>query len=390
VTEFSRDSALQAMARGSVRSLDKIADDLLAAGPSVERLTYALCEFITRRPLMRFMGVVHPDTAIRQFAKRVSGDVDAGFIRDLITKPTTHTHFRFKILGLYEDDYGDIRAVFDYLAAQRGLDGVAYFDKLVRSVARIAGRTDWYDDPRTMFDGSFFEQLRTLKAKGVHFKELSGLTHTYLDRYEWAFAEPASRRNGFADIAEEAYDVGYDLGGGFATQYLASRFKHDLICLDLFDPRTRAPHEHQHVRKQYANIGLEHDPDGTPFVPFDVYRNDYPLDFTRYLITSFGFLGSTPGDIAGGRQSNSEPFSFSTIYAAASGICRLIAAGKEVTLAVYGRPSSTRFANLCYSLWFKNGACTKVRSVTNDCYLEFWILDELLQQEPRFGWVTRG
>lgn len=378
------------MARGNVRPLDKITDDLLHVRDSVERLTYVLCEFITRRPLMRYMGVVHPDSAIKRFAKRVSGEMDAGFIRDLLTKPTTHTGFRFKIICLYEDDYGDIRDVFEYLAAQRGLDGVAYFDKLVRSVAQIAGRSDWFDDPRTMFDGSFLERLRSLKTEGVRFKELSGLTHTVLGHYEWAFAEPMSRRNGFADIAEETYDVAYDLGGGFATQYLASRFKQKLTCLDLFDPRTRAPHEHQLVGRQYASVGLEHDPEATPFVQFDVYKNDYPLDFARYLITSFGFLGSTPGDVASGRQSNSEPFSFSTIYAATSGICRLIAAGKEVTLAVYGRPSSTRFANLCYSLWFKDGACTKVRSVTNDCYLEFWILDELLQREPRFGCVARG
>src|SRR5262249_8221305 len=150
------------------------------------------------------------------------------------------------------------------------------------------------------------------------------------------------------------------------------------------------PQELDYVREQYASVGLEYDPQATPFVRFDVYKDDYPLDFARYLITSFGFLGSTPGDIANGRQSNSDPMSFSTIYAAASGICRLVAAGKEVALAVYGRPSATRFANFCFSLWFKDGACTKVRSVTNDCYLEYWILDELLQRKPRYGSVTRG
>src|SRR5262249_32237824 len=189
-TDYSRGSALEAMVLGSVRPLEKIADDLLHAGDSVERLTYMLCEFITRRPLMRYMGVIHPESAIKRFADRVNATIDAGFLRDLMTKPTTHNGFRFKVLCLYEEDYGDIRELLQSLAGQKGHDGIAYFDKLVRSVARIANRPEWFLEPRTMFDGSFFEQLRSLKAQGVPLKEIAGLTHTVLGLTEWAFAEP--------------------------------------------------------------------------------------------------------------------------------------------------------------------------------------------------------
>jgi hypothetical protein len=389
--DYSRERALEMMSRGSIRPLDRIIDDLVQPFDSLERLTFALCEFITRRPLLRFTGFAHKDSAIHRLAQRVAGEIDAGFIRELVSKPVKHTSFRFKVICLYEEDYGDTREVFEFLAAQRGLDGVAYLDKLVRSVARIAGRPEWVSDPKTMFDGSFLAQLKTLQAEGVRFKELSGLTHTALKLYEWAFTEPVCRRNGFAEIAGERYDIGYDLGGGFTTQYLADRYQQPLICLDLFDPKTRAPHERKLVKKQYADVGLEFDAERIPFQEFDVYKHDYPLDHERYLITSFGFLGSTPGDLVGGRQAKTEPFSFSTIYAATTGICRLIEARKRVTLSVYGRPSATRFANLCYSLWFEDRTCTKVRSVTNDCYMEFWILDQLLEdKDDRFGAVTRG
>jgi len=226
-----------------------------------------------------------------------------------------------------------------------------------------------------MYDGSFLRAVKAYLADGHLLKEIGGLTWTLLDVYEWTFQEPALTQTGFADIQQSTYDVCYDLGGGFTTQYLAVRLKQPLVCLDLFDPATRGPHEHEFVRRQYEKFGLVFDKQACPFQQFNVYTDHYPEEHGKYLIASFGFLGSTPGDVAGGRGAGSFP-SFATIYAAIHGIARLVDAGKDVTLAVYGRPSATRYSNICWTLRFAGRRLVAGRTMTADFYVDKFVYKE--------------
>ncbi len=379
MTDYSRDQAIKSAHHGSLRTNAAIVADLARAG-SLDEVAFGLTEFITRRPLVHFRAVAHPDSFVAQLHGESRNKMDAGFIHDLIAKATRPNSFRFRVIALLEDDYGDARATFRFLADQRGLDGVAYFDKLVTSVAALEARIDWFADPRTLFDGSFRAAIDKLLARGVRLKELSGLTNTVIGRiYEWAFQPPAVTLNGFADVIGAPYDVAYDLGGGFTTPYLAARFRQPLVCLDLFDPRTRNLEEHAVVAAEYRSVGLTFDPGGCPFQYFDVYESDYPTDHARYLITSFGFIGSTPGDVTGGRETPDEPSSFATIYAAARGIAKLVVAGKDVTLCVFGRPSSARFANVCYTLHFVAGKLATTRAITANCQVDAWLPKDLKQ-----------
>lgn len=124
------------------------------------------------------------------------------------------------------------------------------------------------------------------------------------------------------------------------------------------------------MRGEYDKLGLPMTE--CPFQQFDVYTDAYPLDRARYLITSFGFLGSTPGDVSNGRGSDPFP-SFSTLYAAIRGIAVLIDAGKDVTLAVYGRPSATRYSNICWTLRFANRRMVSGKTMTADFYVDKYL-----------------
>lgn len=354
------------MWEGSVRPLATIAADLARPDHDLESLTTAVCEFVTRRPLWRAKGFVHERSAISQFLRSNAENGRAGFVQDLITRPIRKGSFPHQILELYEADHGDIRATFDLITAQPD-SIVCYFDKFVASVGRIAQRPDWRESPRTMFDGSFQTAVRELLASGHRLDELSGLTNTRLEFYTWAFEGIAAAANGFELVAKSKYDVAYDLGGGFTTPYLAAKFKQPLACLDLFDPRERAPHEHVVVKRQYDKAGIAFDLESVPFVAFDIFADAYPSDFDTYLITSFGFLGSTPSQVTNDPRATAD-YPYKTNLVAIEGICRLIMNAKDVTLCVFARPTRARYANICYTLRFQERRCVLVRSLMQSCY----------------------
>lgn len=358
--------AFRVMWEGSVRPFSAIANDLARPDHDLDSLTAVLCEFVTRRPLWRARGTVHERSAISQFLRR-HAERGTSFVQDMITRPVKKGSFSHQILELFEADHGDIRATFELLARQPE-SFVCYFDKFVASVGRIAKRPEWRETPRTMFDGSFQSAVKDLLASGHKLDELSGLTNTRLDLYAWAFEGAAAAANGFELVANSRYDVAYDLGGGFTTQYLAAKFKQPLACLDLFDPKERAPHEHAVVKRQYEKEGLAFDVESVPFIVFDIFADAYPPDYETYLITSFGFLGSTPSQLTRHASSSTSDYPYKTNLHAIEGICRLITSDKDVTLCVFSRPTRTRYANICYTLRFRQRRCVLVRSLTETCH----------------------
>jgi hypothetical protein len=367
----ARTRTLALMKKGSVRPIRRVMADL-ATPADLETTIERLAEFITHRPLWRLRGALHQDSVLLRIKNKYAATNDSGFLNDLTVKPVVPGTLRYHVLLLLQDEYGDSVELFEFLASQTGMNGVAYFDKLVNAMARIANRPDWIDDPKTMFDGSFLAAVQAHIAAGNLLKEISGLTWTLLEVYEWAFQEPDLSRSGFGDVQRERYDVCYDLGGGFTTQYCALRFGQPLICLDLFDPSTRSAHEAKPAAKQYEKLGIKFDTAACPFQEFNVYTDRYPQNFSKYLITSFGFLGSTPGDVIGGRDED-EPASFATLHAAIHGISELIVAGKHVTLAVYGRPSATRYSNICWTLVFDQGRLVGGKTMTADFYVDKYL-----------------
>ncbi|HEY1817069.1 MAG TPA: hypothetical protein VGG74_32200 [Kofleriaceae bacterium] len=370
----ARTQTIALMRKGSVRPIRRVLAEL-AQPNELDVLVDRIAEFITHRPLWRLRGALHQDSVLLRIKEKFASTSDSGFLNDLAVKPVVPGTLRYHVMLLLQEEYGDSVDVFEFLAGQTGMNGVAYYDKLVNAMARIAERPDWIDDPKTMFDGSFLRAVKDYLAAGYLLKEIGGLTWTILDVYEWAFQEPDLTRSGFGDVQRGRYDVCYDLGGGFTTQYLAIRFGQPLICLDLFDPATRSDHEREPVARQYKKLGLAFDTKACPFQAFDVYTDRYPLDRDKYLITSFGFLGSTPGDVSGGRGDDAFP-SFSTLYAAMRGIGELIVAGKDVTLAVYGRPSATRFSNICWTLHFDRGRLVTGNTMTADFYVDKFMYKE--------------
>lgn len=357
---------LRLMAEGSLRTNAEIIADLNRAHLSIEALIQLLCEFVTRRPLWRMMGVVSANSAIQRFLDGSAPEARTGFVRDLVIRP--NSAFHMQVIELFEADFGDIREAFRYLADQRHSYGVCYFDKFVASVARIANRIDWLADPRTMFDGSFLQKVKELQLSGTRLEELSGLTNTRLAAYEWAFADSAARANGFADVRTGQFDACIDLGGGFTTKYLATRFAQPLECFDLHDPALRASHERGFVLEQHRAYGLDDPFTGVVFRPFNVLTDEFSARAQSYLITSFGFMGSTPGviDADGIPAPQAQPFltNFYSIYR----VCQLIDLGKHVTLCVFARPTKVRFANICYTLRFEARRCVSARSLYQNFY----------------------
>lgn len=364
--ELSRSQAIDMMFSGSLRDNDDILGDLSSRAHSVEQMTYWLCEFVTRRPLLVWSPQINRNSRFIKFKNKYGSSIHAGFLKHILSMALTRDTFCYKILVLFEQDYGNILETFTYMADLRGMNGVAYFPKLVRHLSRMAQRPEWLTRPETMFDGSFLKQLQLFVDSGESVKEISGLTNTILDYYEWAFSNEYKDLCGFGPVKQSQYDICYDLGGGLTTPYLSERFDKNFICLDIIAPNQRPPQEIQKAQKLYNDLHLSFNVESVPFKKFDVHEDRYSRDYQKYLIVSFGFLGSMPGNVT----NDLFPASFQTIYSAVHGISELILAGKDLTLCVYGRPSGEKFMNVCYTFRFKNARFSSVKAITHDCYYD--------------------
>ncbi|MBY0315772.1 MAG: hypothetical protein K2Q26_09650 [Bdellovibrionales bacterium] len=361
---IKKEDTFQLMEQGSTRPLKAIVSDLKTKGLTHLDLCHYIAEFITRRPLITQVYRLNRQSKILQFKKEYGPMSDTSILTDLVNTAENENTFAYKLISLFEQEYGDIRDVFIFIIMQRNENRIGYFKKLVESMSLRFDRPEWLDKPKTMFDGSFLAALQQLKAQGIPLQEVGGRTNTLLKLYDWCFDDEFKADTGFGEVIESKYDVCYDLGGGFTTPYLNERFKKNFICLDIYDPRT-FEQDHQYLEKIYRESDMEYKPNEISFEYFDVFKNDYPLHFEKYLIASFGFLSSTIANLtpdAGG------PKVFSTTYAAIEGISRLILAGKELTLCSYSRPSYAKFSSRCFTLKFKEERLVMAKSMTQDCH----------------------
>lgn len=352
------------MEMGSTRPLPAIIADLKRENKSHVELCYYLSEFVTRRPLVTHVTRLNRQSKMFKFKKEYGPQSDTSIFSDLINSAENPGTLGFQLIDLFEQDYGDIREVFIFMVLQRGEHRIGYVSKLIQSMSLRCDRPDWLEDPRTLFDGSFLAALKKLKDEGVPLPEVGGRTNTVLKLYDWCFSDEFKSATGFDEVMESNYDVCYDLGGGFTTPYLSKKFKKNLICLDIFDPR-KFEQDSLYLKKIYKKSEMDYDPNTIPFQYFDVFKDRYPLDAQKYLIVTFGFLSSTIANLS---EEAEGPRVFSTTYAAVEGLAELILAGKELTLCSYSRPSYAKFLSRCFMVKFENKVLAKAKCMTQDCH----------------------
>lgn len=352
------------MKTGHCRPLSFCLEDMTQA-TSEEAMTHFLCLFVTRRPVFKVSARPHPQSHIRSFMKANKTRIKNALFMDLIEKSFSDHAFCTRVLMLLEENYGDSQDVFDFLLSLQGDQQVSHFQKFVRSMGERCGRPDWSVLPRTLFDGSFLRELRRLAEQKFPFYEIGGRTNTSLETYRWCFEPGAIEKTGFESVRRSTYDLCFDLGGGYATPFLASRFQKPLVCLDICDPNQLISLDPE-SQTEYRRHGLELGSEPIPFIYFDVFKSKIPTNADTYLITSFGFLGSTisePSQKSFGEKSFAP---YRATLASARLLSQLIFQGKKIDLCVYARPSKAYYSNICYTLRFRESKLVSAQGFYTD------------------------
>jgi hypothetical protein len=238
-------------------------------------------------------------------------------------------------------------------------------DELIRLEQRLNDPAAWAPYLRELFARDRIEAwLRDLPNP---LKFYSSFTNTVIGKYDWI---TRARKSGMQQVPEA--DAYYDLGGGHATPYISRLLGRPFVCVDLSNPFLPADTD-LIIRKQDRSSALG---DGvvpmteaeqaayvaelarTPWQRFDVFTDRFDASHDRYLITSFGFVTSTPRDFDAAvprsvRGSRLEPLTIS--YHAVLRVLELVRLGKTVDLFTYQRATSTRPAMLTCRLRFVGG-----------------------------------
>jgi hypothetical protein len=307
---------------------------------------------------------------------------EAHIRRTWLSGPHWLCHAVLYMLYLYNRDYGATRASLTRLFAMdqphpyprallgyllRDLLGVGR-DELIRLEQRLNDPAAWAPYlcelfARDRIDGWLRGLVRPVKFYSTN-------TNTVIGKYDWI---TRSQKSGMTEPPEA--DVYYDLGGGHATPDISRLLGRPFVCVDLTSPFLPADTDLIIRRSQWpSELG-----DGvvpmteaeqaayvaelarTPWQRFDVFTDRFDPSFDRYLITSFGFVTSTPRDYSAAvprsvRGSQLEPLTIS--YYAVLRVIQLVQLGKTVDLFTYQRATSRRPALLTCRLRFANGRLT--------------------------------
>ena len=303
------------------------------------------CEKVTRQLVL--LGLRKPivvrqvkllDTAWSQYMKK-NLQLDKSNTMSNTVRLIDKSPINRWVISLYEQNWGQTRPLVQWLTDQTGDNKCPYIHTLLRTVYKAENNNNdinSIDDLKTFLNNP--DIITIVNNYGLNvggLKRIAGETTTNCTLYDWLLNE--------TDINDEevimhdviqAADVGYDLGGGYATPYMSLLFKKPMICADISDPSSAVvdpimikPPEDMSVTS-YLDLLQQQ-----PWLEFDVMESHFPLDKDKYFITSFGFATSTVAP-----DSDSLTW-FDITYNSIKTIIEVAAAGKDLYFILYGRPT---------------------------------------------------
>ena len=253
------------------------------------------------------------------------------------------------VVELYEENYLGVR---DFVHRVNGLSGynkVPYLHILLKSLAKQVTpnqKLNTKNNLKILFDSQDLNTQLDSWIASNEVKKYSGETVTSPGIYSWLTTDFPLDTKSIADA-----EIAYDLGGGFATPAMSILFNKPMVCLDINSPSNNANVVINTVKgltvQEYRDLLSQQ-----AYINFNVFTDEFPLEYNSYFITSFGFANSTVSTpenetIAGSSWVN-------TTYNCMKRLANLIAAGKEVYFLLYGRPTNRVHRNKVIAMKFKN------------------------------------
>jgi len=253
------------------------------------------------------------------------------------------------IIELYEENYPGVKDFVHRVNSLSGYNKVPYLYILLKSLAKVILRNKKVNSKKELkllFDSTELTPQVDSWINANELKKYSGETVTSPNIYSWLTKDFPLDTKSIADA-----DIAYDLGGGFATPALSILFNKPMVCLDVNPPSNNA----NVIINTIKSLTLEEYRDllaQQAFINFNIFTDEFPLNYNSYFITSFGFATSTVSSsenetIAGSSWIN-------TTYNCMKRLANLIAANKEVYFILYGRPTNRVHRNKVIAMKFKN------------------------------------
>jgi hypothetical protein len=252
-------------------------------------------------------------------------------------------------LELYEEGSLNVRNFVHRVNALSGYNKVPYLHILLKSLNKKINSTKKLktkQDVKNLFDNpELVPQLETWIAAD-EVKRYSGETVTNPNIYSWVVKQfPLDTQ------AIQSAEIGYDLGGGFATPGISILFNKPMVSLDVIDPSNNSDVilsvPELTTLAEYRDLLAQQ-----PYIRFDVFADDFPDNYNSYFITSFGFATSTVSYT--GNETVAGAAWVNTTYNSMKRLANLIAKNKDVYFLLYGRPTNRIHRNKVIAMRFNN------------------------------------
>jgi hypothetical protein len=291
----------------------------------------------------------------------------------------------FYTLFLYNVRYRGSHAVLEHLLTGEGAAppylrlvmlnilrqsvGLSHDDLHRLSLAPFAELSPWVN--RVFHDDAVFAWFAR-KKKSIRF--YGGVTNTALGLYDELLASPEVG----AEHLDRKAELRFDLGGGFNTSEIERLLGCTFVSADLMSPRLRDQDEElilldrpdlnkpAVVADEATRARFLARQDEVEHLPFDVFKDSFPLHARSYSIVSAGFMTSNLRPTAAeSREIKAARLgTLSTSVHAILRVMELVAAGKSVDLLTIQRASSRVFAYKTCLLQWREGKL--VRLLTTD------------------------
>ena len=255
-----------------------------------------------------------------------------------------------RLIELYERNFGETRNYVHYLAMQTREHKVPYLHVFTKNLMKWLGTKT---PENLLARDDVIDVIENMKREGRKLKAMGGGTNTICPAYDWILDE--------CEIDHEAIrsaEVGYDLGGGFATPHISRLFGKTMTSLDL-----NPPHDAEDIAvsiKPPKGVSLEEYHGRLKrqkWRKFNVCHDSLCSDYDSYFITSFGFATSTVGALGLAENDDSWKREFRnkslfTTHCCMKALAELIARGKDVYFFLYGRPTTEIYKNKIIAMRF--------------------------------------
>lgn len=317
----------------------------------LDSLTETLFKILTKNPVKPALMKYYDDTPYSQY---VINNPDKNITMENFLKfRLSHPNLVKTVVTLYNENWGNTRKILEEVSSYTGNNKVPYLTELIKTILTdLDGGAPYVDSIpvdrlRELFkDDTILDIISMYKEKYDYLKLIIGETMCSVGRYD--------KIDKFISVDYDYIknaDVGYDLGGGYMTPDISRLFKRPMICVDRNDPKkvkeinTYTSYPEEHVEKLLKQ----------PFLNIDLTKESLPMEYSKYFLSSFGFINSTIGpkdDLINECEAVSNLF---ICYMATRRVAELIEAGKEVYFIFWGRPTSRVNENKIVSMHFKDG-----------------------------------